>query len=557
MYVLKAKIDEEVLWFPLYEGGKNYILGSKDTCDFHLPYKGVSREHCEFFLKKGEWWIKDLDSTNGTYLDGEIIKEAKLKEKSTIICGTVQLIVMESPSNDWITRDGKKGLTFLAKEDLETRKRKTDEFYLKKEGYSIYEKICEILFSDLDYYEKIEKFNNLLKIENVEVLYKDEQKEILLFKKTSLINKELYPIKGTISEIEIRVFPKLEDKLEYCASVFFSIFSFMRLGTKFLSQEKEIGEKIDYAILGVSEFVKGLWEKVYLYKDSDLPILITGETGIGKEFLAKEIHKISKRGGKPFIPVSFSEKPDSLKEAEIFGIEEKVATGVKGQIGVLEQANNGCILIDEVGDMPKEWQLMLLRVIENNYFYKIGGKKPIPINVRFIFTTNKDIDEQVKIGAIREDFYYRIKGVHLHIIPLRERKEDLEYFAQKILDELNLKYNSKVVYSFSAFEKILKYCWPGNIRQLKLEIEKAFHMAKNIGIIQEKFLTIGEIESTKPNIIPFKEAIENKEKEILLKAIKFSKNISEAIEKLKIPRTTFYQKVKKYKIDLKKFKEKM
>ncbi len=555
MYVLKAKVEEKIFWFPLYEGGKSYILGSKETCDFHLPFKGVSRRHCEFFLKKGEWWVKDLNSTNGTYLNGEIIKEAKLKEKSSLICGTVKLIVLESPTSDWVTPEGKNGLSFSAKEGSELKKRKTDEFHINKKDHSLYEKACEILFSDEDFYKKIEKFCNFIKIEDLEISYRNGEDEALIFKKNALRKKELISLDKIIPEIEIKIFPEIEEEFKKCATVFFTILSHMKLGMKFFNKNIE-KEKLDYSFLGVSEFIKELWEKAYLYKDSDLPILITGETGVGKEFLAKEIHNISNRADKPFIPINFSEKPDTLKEAEIFGIEEKVATGVKGQIGVLEQANNGCILIDEVGDMPKEWQLMLLRVIENNYFYKIGGKKPIPINVRFIFTTNKDMDAQVKIGAIREDFYYRIKGVHLHIIPLRERKEDLEYFAQKILDELNLKYNTQIVYSYSAFEKILNYCWPGNLRQLKLEIEKAFHMAKNIGIIQEKFLTIGEIETIKPSIIPFKDAIENKEKEVLLNAIKFSKNISEAIEKLKIPRTTFYQKIKKYKIDLKKFKEK-
>ncbi len=549
MLVLKAIVEGKSYWFPLKNKEKVYILGSKEDCDFFLPFKGVSRKHCKFFFKKENWWVKDLNSTNGTYLNNEKATEKEIKENDFLNCGIVFIKILKKPTAEWtsISKDDKYECLFSNNFDQKSKARKTDSIIIEEKDGLDLKKCCEILFSKTDLNKKFEDIMGLFKIKNIEISYKHEKEDLLVFSRINEKDREFEKISPFVPEFEIKIFPKIEEKMENVVCACLTLLSILKLGYKVPFYEEKDVEKTS-SPLGISKIAKNIWENALLYKDSDLPVLITGETGVGKEFLARAIHNISNRAKKPIMVINFSEYPETLRQSEIFGIEEKVATGVKKNIGKFELANGGSIILDEIGDITQDWQLMLLRILENNYFFRVGGIKPVNLDVRFFFLTNKNLEEEIEKGKIRKDFYFRIKGVHFHIPPLRERKEDLSFFLQYFINLLNKKYNRKIDFSISAWKTLLNYEWPGNFRELKYELEKIYPLAVQRGIIQKEILTIEEKEE-KP-LLALKEEVERLEKDLILKAINSSKNISEAIKILRIPRTTFYLKIKKYKIKI-------
>jgi PAS domain S-box-containing protein len=206
----------------------------------------------------------------------------------------------------------------------------------------------------------------------------------------------------------------------------------------------------------------------------DVTVLITGETGVGKEVVANEIYTNSNRKDGPFIKVNCAAIPLNLLEAELFGYEKGAFTGASnsGKLGMFELADKGTLLLDEIGDMPKELQSKLLRVIQQKELTRIGGVKPVILDVRLIFATNCDLKELVNQGKFREDLYYRLNVFPLHIPPLRLRSEDLEVLTQHFLTEYNAKYSRNIVIEHQGIELLKQYSWPGNIRELQNVIER-------------------------------------------------------------------------------------
>jgi len=212
-----------------------------------------------------------------------------------------------------------------------------------------------------------------------------------------------------------------------------------------------------------------------LHQNPDIPVLIEGETGTGKELIAKYIHYGDGDIVTPFVGVNCAAISSSLFESELFGYEAGAFTGgnPKGQKGKLEFANDGTILLDEITEMPIGHQAKLLRVIEENEFYKVGGLKKLTTNTRFICATNRDVKEQVNAGTFREDLYFRLNVGYIRIPPLRERKEEIVPLAQMFLNQLiNLKKTTLKAISKETEKKLIAYNWPGNVRELKNTIER-------------------------------------------------------------------------------------
>lgn len=551
MLILKAVIEDKSYWFPLSSEEKIYILGSREDCDFCLPFRGVSRKHCRIFYKNGSWWVEDLNSTNGTYLNGIKITLDRLRENDVLTCGIVKAHILKKPTSEWISANGGDSNIFGGYRESGFKKdyRTTDSLNKLDEEKNVLSNCCKVLFSREDMIKKFQKIMELLEIENLRIEYRHKEEDILVFSQVEREKNKLVEIPGFIPEIKISFYPEIEDKRKEILSACSTLLSLIKIGYR-ISYVKPSQSAIPPCPLGVSKTAKKIWENALVYKDSKVPVLVTGETGVGKEIFSRALHGVSSRAKAPFIPVNISEFPESLREAEIFGIEEKVATGVKKNIGKFEQANGGAILLDEIGDIPAGFQLMLLRILENEYFYRVGGTIPVHLDVRFFFATNKNVEEEVEKGNIRKDFYFRIKGVHFYIPPLRERKEDIAFYLEKLLEELNNKYGRKINYSAAAWDTLLSYSWPGNVREIKITLEKVYAKALEVGIIQKEMLQLEEEAQEKVEGIPFQEEIEKLEKELILKAIRASKNLSEAIKLLGISRATFYSKVKKYKINI-------
>lgn len=287
----------------------------------------------------------------------------------------------------------------------------------------------------------------------------------------------------------------------------------------------------------------------------DTTILMLGETGAGKDQIAKHIHKVSKRSKKQFIKVNCGAVPASLIESEFFGYEKGAFTGAnkEGKIGLFEMASGGTIFLDEVGELPMEMQVKLLRVLQEMEVVRIGGTKPIKIDVRVLAATNRDLEDMIKKKQFREDLYYRLNVVPLYIPPLRERKQDILPLINFFLSQLNKKYNFNKVFSAEALNCMYEYNWPGNVRELKNIIERAVIMSeadkikrsdlpKNISGSNGMVVTLNTFEEG----INLKETLDSIEEKLIKKAYDKYGNVRAAAKSLGIDASTFVRKRQKY-----------
>lgn len=315
-------------------------------------------------------------------------------------------------------------------------------------------------------------------------------------------------------------------------------------------------------IIGNSESIREVLEISSKISKYDVSILITGENGTGKELLAQAIHDSSKRKNKPFVKINCSAIPENLIESELFGYEEGAFTGAKkgGKKGKIELAQGGTLFLDEIGDMPLFMQPKLLRFLQDGELEKVGSEKSIKVDVRVITATNRSLPELINNNLFREDLYYRINTFSLKIPPLRIRKIDILSLIKHYEDFYNKLHRKDVEFSSSAIEVLLKYNWPGNIRELKNVIERCVLIAETKLIepdnlnIEFKNLTDSSSEITYEDneeyILNMNIAVRKLEKKMLKQALIISKNKSDAMNLLGISRRTFYKKIKEYNISV-------
>ncbi|MDO9534648.1 MAG: sigma 54-interacting transcriptional regulator [Bacillota bacterium] len=289
---------------------------------------------------------------------------------------------------------------------------------------------------------------------------------------------------------------------------------------------------------------------------TEASIMLRGETGSGKEVLAQAIHEASERRTYPFVAINCSAIPETLLESELFGYVAGAFTGAKssGKIGKLEEAQNGTLFLDEIGDISLNTQVKLLRFTQERYIEKLGINKRIPVNVRIISATNKNLEQMVQQGEFRSDLYYRLNVVPIFIPPLRERFADISLFAFYFLNNYIKKYGKTISMSPDAIECLQDYHWPGNVRELKNVIEHAVIMCQGDTITPDDFKlskNIG-VQQGEPSNLCLNTAVEELERKIINAALeKAYYNRSRAAKYLGISRNSFYAKLKKYNIDIK------
>lgn len=242
-------------------------------------------------------------------------------------------------------------------------------------------------------------------------------------------------------------------------------------------------------IIGSSDAIKDVLDLVSKVAGNDVTVLITGESGTGKEMVAETILQQSPRKVKPFLKMNCAAIPSELLESQMFGHERGAFTGaVSRQEGCFERADGGSLFLDEIGDMSMMTQTKLLRVLQEQEFERIGGNNTIKVDVRILAATNKNLLEEIKRGRFREDLYYRLNVVEIHIPPLRERMEDVSEIVEAFVAEFALKYNKpELKISRQALQTLLNYAWPGNVRELRNVIERAVVLSKSSAIESEDF----------------------------------------------------------------------
>lgn len=298
----------------------------------------------------------------------------------------------------------------------------------------------------------------------------------------------------------------------------------------------------------------------------DTTVILLGETGVGKEVMARYIYQHSHRVKNSFIKVNCGAIPESLIESELFGYESGAFTGANrsGKIGLFELANKGTLFLDEIGELPKDMQVKLLRALQEQEIMRVGGTKPVKINVRVIAATNRNLEEMVKSGEFREDLYYRLTVFPISIPPLRLRKKDITPLALSFLTKLNQKYNFKKYFSTISIQLLNEYNWPGNIRELKNIVERAIiissadeirpedlhllHQNQPVIMLEEKNIDMKktEIGSDIQFPIDLQDILTRTEYHYLTAAYKKCGNVRDAAHALGITPSTFVRKRKKY-----------
>lgn len=315
--------------------------------------------------------------------------------------------------------------------------------------------------------------------------------------------------------------------------------------------EKQLSGNYSFeSIIGKSKNILaavGLAQKVAA---TDAPVLLTGETGTGKEVFAQAIHQAGKRSSKKFIAVNCAAISKDLLESELFGHKAGAFTGaIKDTRGILEEANNGTVLLDEIGEMPLELQAKLLRVIESGEMIKVGENKPFKINIRFIAATNRDLQKEIEAGHFREDLYYRIAVFQITLPPLRERVADIEELAVYFAKRAALKTNKKLGPFPKEFSEALKkHSWHGNIRELKNVMERCVILMEgdelNLGSLP---FELQQAAQTHKQLSAFELA--SAEKIHIQKVLNYTNgNKTETAKLLNIALTTLYRKLDEYKM---------
>jgi two-component system, NtrC family, response regulator GlrR len=300
-------------------------------------------------------------------------------------------------------------------------------------------------------------------------------------------------------------------------------------------------------VIGKSEKLQKVLGQAIQAAGTDSSVYIEGESGTGKEMIARIVHAASPRKNNPFVVINCAAIPETLFESELFGFEKGAFTGAENKKeGLFTKSNGGSFFMDEISEMPLFMQTKLLRILQEKEFYPLGGNRLITVDTRVISTSNKNLEAEVENGNFREDLYYRIHVIVIKLPPLRERKEDIPLLADFFLKNFSRK-NSKNIKGFSteAMQTLSLYDWPGNIRELKNEIESAVVMARK-DVITQEYLLRSRKDKVEP-FKPFKKAKADFEKKYLLRLMDFTDgNMTQAADLSGKYRADLYQLFKKY-----------
>ncbi len=327
-----------------------------------------------------------------------------------------------------------------------------------------------------------------------------------------------------------------------------------RLAAENLTLRQQVRKEMpSYEIIGASIAMQKVHENIENFAKSDAAVLIRGETGTGKELVARAIHYQSPRADSPFVAINCTAIPESLVESEFFGIESGAATGVKQRIGYFEQAHGGTLFIDEIGDMPLSSQAKVLRTLQEHTVRRVGSLKEIHVDVRIVAATHQDLKNEIKAGNFREDLYYRIGVLEIHIPPLRQRHSDIAVLATHFLSEKEKKIG-RVLQGFhpDALKLLQRYDWPGNVRELENEIERIVTLADDGESIDEGHLSphiMDEYSSGSDETLfleNIRDAVDRLEKRMILKALAECKgNKSQVARILGLSRLGLQKKMKR------------
>jgi len=300
-------------------------------------------------------------------------------------------------------------------------------------------------------------------------------------------------------------------------------------------------------IIGQSPAMEKIFDLIPEVASSDSSILLTGETGTGKELVAKAIHAKSKRSHFPFIPINCGAIPDSLLESELFGHQKGAFTGAThSRKGFLEVVSGGTLFLDEIGEVSAKMQIDLLRVLEDKKITRIGNSHPVPVDFRLISATRRNLEQQIADGNFREDFFYRINVITIHIPPLRERKEDIPLLVQHFLEKYSQETTKRVDHiTRDTIQRLTDYEWAGNVRELENAIERAVVLSKSRTLDLQDFSFLQKT----PEVFSRSMSLREMEKHYIKKILEECDwNVTRAAKILDVNRVTLHKKIKRFEM---------
>ncbi len=543
------------------------ILGSSKNSDVDIFIEDstVSRKHCLIEKREGEWFVKDLNSKNGVIVNSEKVKEFKIQQEAKLFLGRVSLEVEIIEDEDGILENGKSVVEIQSKE-LE----KTEELFFGPEisllymikslaennSYLFFETVNKYLFDcdDILIGEKIENS------EDFSVIFVHGDKKFLfdlIPNIDSLTDGYFYADSGkffVLGRGNCKINPNLFSRL---IDVYRSNFLCSEKERIEIKKEKFKSQKINKFNF-VSKEMKKLIERSEKIAKTDINVIIYGESGVGKELLAKFIHENSKRHNAPFIAINCAAVPEALIEAELFGVEKGAATDTSERPGKFEMANGGTLFLDEISDTSLSLQAKLLRAIQFKEFYRVGGTQLKKVNVRIIVATNKNLKKLISEKKFRKDLYFRLAGDEISVPPLRDRREDIPELVNFFIKRFSTQYEKRIQgISNKAMRLLINYDYPGNVRELENEIERAVALVDEGDIIREAHLSErlknndnNKFKSELNNEWELSKIIEEVEKNHIITALNKFKNKTEVARALNISRTTLDTKIKKYGLEV-------
>ncbi len=545
MKILEVFLRDELLWeYPIKT--EEISIGRAKWNNIILPDPTVSRKHAKIFIENDKLVLLDSSST-GTFINGEkVISKKSINTDDKINVGSYSLYFREAKE-----RAKKVDLAETIKFELSSVSSSTSQ---KSKSFLLHQSSIRILEGP----EKEKKFQiNKEKF----TLGKDKSNDLVLndedvsphhaeicFRKGEFFIRDLGSKSGTFiggKQIQaVTLTSNTTIKIGKCT-------------IEFIIKEVELSsvEKEDHLgnIIGKSKKIQEIYTLIKKAASCDATILISGESGTGKGLVAKTIHSMGIRSTNPFVTIDCGSIPRDLIESELFGHEKGAFTGAQNlRKGAFEQGDRGSVFLDEIGELSKEMQPKLLRILEEREFKRVGGNKFISPDIRVITATNRELNEDVIKGTFREDLFFRLYVVPIYLPPLRERKEDISFLAEYFIKQSHdLGEKKSVSLSDDALKKLEGYSWPGNIRELHNVIDRAIVNVEGdlITANEIKFAPIIKIDDEK-TILPGA-SLEEIEKQTIIKALKSQKGNKKATAKiLGIAYSTMCEKVKKHKIEI-------
>jgi len=326
--------------------------------------------------------------------------------------------------------------------------------------------------------------------------------------------------------------------------------------TRILNKGRE-GRSVFHSLIGFSSSMQGLYNVIEIVAAEEYPVLITGETGTGKELVAKAIHELSPRSSEKFVPINMGAIPENMIEAELFGYEAGAFTGAsRRSIGKFEHAGRGTIFLDEICSFPLNLQVKLLRVLEEKKLQRLGSNEFIPVSAGIIVASNRDLKKEVEKGTFRADLYFRLNVIPVEIPPLRNRTEDIPLLADHFIAEYNKTHEQKIhSINENMYKWMLKYDWPGNVRELENFIKQLCVLNNKAEPENIRKINSDILQKEQSPCATLKEQLESTEREHIIKVLRNHKGqVIPSSKSLGISRKSLYEKMKKYRIAKHSFK---